>query len=117
MVLDLYGTCHDPRLWEDPGAFRPERFRGWSWQEHPHTLIAQGAGRHEEGHRCPGEWSTVELLKQSVRLLSTSDLRAPAQDLSIPLDRFPTRDRKSTRLNSSHVAISYAVFCLKKKTK
>src|SRR5207253_9428597 len=27
------------------------------------------------------------------------------------------RDRKSTRLNSSHVAISYAVFCLKKKTK
>src|SRR5690554_7274435 len=35
-------------------------------------------------------------------------------------DRFterPTRDRKSTRLNSSHVRISYAVFCLKKKKK
>src|SRR5437868_9521883 len=31
--------------------------------------------------------------------------------------RFPcsTLDRKSTRLNSSHVSISYAVFCLKKK--
>src|SRR5439155_21950449 len=28
-----------------------------------------------------------------------------------------SRDRKSTRLNSSHVAISYAVFCLKKKNK
>src|SRR5690625_6775066 len=27
-----------------------------------------------------------------------------------------SRDRKSSRLNSSHVAISYAVFCLKKKT-
>src|SRR5699024_11700005 len=27
------------------------------------------------------------------------------------------QDRKSTRLNSSHVSISYAVFCLKKKTK
>src|SRR5215510_16104265 len=27
----------------------------------------------------------------------------------------PLSDRKSTRLNSSHVAISYAVFCLKKK--
>src|SRR5699024_12605693 len=27
------------------------------------------------------------------------------------------RDRKSTRLNSSHVSISYAVFCLKKKNK
>src|SRR5690606_40830015 len=33
--------------------------------------------------------------------------------------RLPTalRDRKSTRLNSSHVKISYAVFCLKKKKK
>src|SRR5947199_8174793 len=27
----------------------------------------------------------------------------------------PDRDRKSTRLNSSHLGISYAVFCLKKK--
>src|SRR5207253_8858342 len=30
--------------------------------------------------------------------------------------KFLERDRKSTRLNSSHVAISYAVFCLKKKS-
>src|SRR5439155_15206812 len=30
-------------------------------------------------------------------------------------DHHPGVDRKSTRLNSSHVAISYAVFCLKKK--
>src|SRR3712207_7981089 len=29
----------------------------------------------------------------------------------------PSADRKSTRLNSSHANISYAVFCLKKKTK
>src|SRR5436190_17836314 len=29
----------------------------------------------------------------------------------------PARDRKSTRLNSSHTVISYAVFCLKKKNK
>src|SRR2546426_8400095 len=29
----------------------------------------------------------------------------------------PVRDRKSTRLNSSHLVISYAVFCLKKKKK
>src|SRR5690349_22545823 len=34
------------------------------------------------------------------------------------LAKYPTkRDRKSTRLNSSHVEISYAVFCLKKKKK
>src|SRR5256885_5579636 len=30
---------------------------------------------------------------------------------------FERRDRKSTRLNSSHLVISYAVFCLKKKNK
>src|SRR5262245_63700503 len=34
---------------------------------------------------------------------------------SVTLSRI--RDRKSTRLNSSHLGISYAVFCLKKKTK
>src|SRR5438874_6936008 len=32
-------------------------------------------------------------------------------------NRAPHGDRKSTRLNSSHVEISYAVFCLKKKKK
>src|SRR3712207_8194124 len=31
--------------------------------------------------------------------------------------KYPPRDRKSTRLNSSHANISYAVFCLKKKKK
>src|SRR5690625_5489044 len=34
---------------------------------------------------------------------------------SFELDLRSIEDRKSTRLNSSHVAISYAVFCLKKK--
>src|SRR5205807_7774489 len=35
--------------------------------------------------------------------------------LQVPLVRRTVRDRKSTRLNSSHLVISYAVFCLKKK--
>src|SRR5690606_27020735 len=35
----------------------------------------------------------------------------------IVIQRFNGQDRKSTRLNYSHVKISYAVFCLKKKTK
>src|SRR5438552_12198017 len=34
-----------------------------------------------------------------------------------PRAHIPTTDRKSTRLNSSHQIISYAVFCLKKKKK
>src|SRR5256885_4592405 len=33
------------------------------------------------------------------------------------LEQLELADRKSTRLNSSHLVISYAVFCLKKKTK
>src|SRR5690625_5708392 len=36
-------------------------------------------------------------------------------ELTIPDKPNSSKDRKSTRLNSSHVAISYAVFCLKKK--
>src|SRR5437870_6463491 len=34
---------------------------------------------------------------------------------NVDIQNVDARDRKSTRLNSSHVAISYAVFCLKKK--
>src|SRR2546426_12826720 len=52
----------------------------------------------------------------------------PAASESLPVFRIstailkprpgsPTTDRKSTRLNSSHLVISYAVFCLKKKKK
>src|SRR2546422_3987214 len=40
-----------------------------------------------------------------------------AGDHTAPHATLPGRDRKSTRLNSSHGYISYAVFCLKKKTR
>src|SRR5690348_18406263 len=43
----------------------------------------------------------------------TDERRRPARYQS----RNDTQDRKSTRLNSSHPSISYAVFCLKKKNK
>src|SRR2546426_3197708 len=43
---------------------------------------------------------------------SKGGIRRPAFRSTMPL-----RDRKSTRLNSSHLVISYAVFCLKKKKK
>src|SRR5207253_9907543 len=45
------------------------------------------------------------------RVWELVDPRLGVSELQPPGDR----DRKSTRLNSSHVAISYAVFCLKKK--
>src|SRR5690349_22680790 len=56
---------------------------------------------------------TISRLRQVLRV---------DRELSAMLDHYrehsePSRDRKSTRLNSSHVEISYAVFCLKKKKK
>src|SRR5256885_12077881 len=57
----------------------------------------------------------------------TPQIEVPRLLFGLPLERgqrllagamvanAPARDRKSTRLNSSHLVISYAVFCLKKK--
>src|SRR2546422_4522749 len=42
---------------------------------------------------------------------------SPGKRCSVELELVVGRDRKSTRLNSSHGYISYAVFCLKKKKK
>src|SRR5438067_10498280 len=64
-------------------------------------------------------------LHDALPIYTLQVIRDPAD---IVLDRFPHlqivsaennvgTDRKSTRLNSSHVSISYAVFCLKKKNK
>src|SRR6266496_4828800 len=51
-------------------------------------------------------------------LTARSPHRTPAPDgRAAPRTPAPPGDRKSTRLNSSHVEISYAVFCLKKKNK
>src|SRR5699024_11476586 len=71
--------------------------------------------------------SSAALLKPSVRkYLSVSMASLPTISLNVPeaclLDKSNCTillcawiDRKSTRLNSSHVSISYAVFCLKQK--
>src|SRR6266850_2743987 len=52
----------------------------------------------------------------------TTLFRSWSPNCSIVYDKFhimqhANQDRKSTRLNSSHLVISYAVFCLKKKNK
>src|SRR5207253_6992972 len=61
-----------------------------------------GPGRRQSRRRCE---STLLRVSFENRRARTTSCRWP--------ETCP--DRKSTRLNSSHVAISYAVFCLKKK--
>src|SRR5699024_11614170 len=78
-------------------------------------LVGDALGQHGGGHlqeaRAVGAHHQVALLADllgSVVAGVEDALKGPAQALAV-------RDRKSTRLNSSHVSISYAVFCLKKK--
>src|SRR5688572_30918842 len=78
----------------------------------PYTTLFRSA---EVAYSAPEGHSAAEPTTRISRL-STSG--GPQPDLSgsdreISMDR----DRKSTRLNSSHSQISYAVFCLKKKKK
>src|SRR2546430_11423568 len=54
-------------------------------------------------------------IERVVRLLGRR-VRVPGGDHDAAFEQ-PREDRKSTRLNSSHSQISYAVFCLKKKKK
>src|SRR3712207_8771325 len=76
------------------------------------TLFRSGAGG-----------MTPDAIEDQIRELGPwfHDLHLPSGHRTAPdhwLGDFPSfkwRDRKSTRLNSSHANISYAVFCLKKK--
>src|SRR5437762_4994031 len=52
-----------------------------------------------------------------IRLEPPNHLDSPVGTFGRQTNGFLLRDRKSTRLNSSHRCISYAVFCLKKKTR
>src|SRR5690349_22335149 len=72
----------------------------------------------------PSSASAARAIKVQPMILRTTNFTR-AQDHRLDFDRpggagtagVDPEDRKSTRLNSSHVEISYAVFCLKKKKK
>src|SRR5437867_9477138 len=80
-------------------------------------------------HAAPGNMLAARRRRAVVTRWTGDDVRYAPKPKSQPLIRRPTiaagspprqrplarRDRKSTRLNSSHRTISYAVFCLKKK--
>src|SRR5258705_11344401 len=87
------------RLHGDP--IRPADIR-WAMPNLPEN----GSGKLDFGLDWTGEKSVYLARNMDVTLDGSHILRA----------RY-TLDRKSTRLNSSHLGISYAVFCLKKKKK
>src|SRR5438874_5901964 len=74
----------------------------------PYTTLFRSLARRRRRGRDAGPG-------HDERLRGTLRQREPRLDHPEPAAQ--ARDRKSTRLNSSHVEISYAVFCLKKKKK
>src|SRR3712207_6969431 len=78
----------------------------------PYTTLFRSRRRaRARGHRARGRGGHV----QAAALRLRADRLDLHPDRDQPRERLLGRDRKSTRLNSSHANISYAVFCLKKK--
>src|SRR2546426_9399492 len=73
------------------------------------TLFRSAKADHHDVPQFPGDG-----MRGAAALLSRRRRGADGRDRSAAAPRI---DRKSTRLNSSHLVISYAVFCLKKKKK
>src|SRR5437879_12156641 len=83
------------------------------------TITLQGASTANPSFNAPAV-TTQTVLTLELRVSVGSLQSAPATvhvviDQSGQIFNTPIKDRKSTRLNSSHRCISYAVFCLKKK--
>src|SRR5438067_5510692 len=57
----------------------------------------------------------VVLIDGNAQPMDEESIAQYVREQNVGLVGIGVRDRKSTRLNSSHVSISYAVFCLKKK--
>src|SRR5690625_840514 len=83
------------------------------------AMLATVDRMHQQGlsfTQALADWA--ELLSQIAIVQQIPAAREQGQPLAEQMTQWAQviRDRKSTRLNSSHVAISYAVFCLKKNT-
>src|SRR5205814_2937696 len=85
-------------------------FRSTAWAEALACKLLIPAG-------CTGEAGIDAAEGLQVELDGKPLARGEKRSLPIGVHEAKARDRKSTRLNSSHLGISYAVFCLKKKKK
>src|SRR2546426_10479504 len=115
-VVDVEGVDSDERR-----PRRDEMLRRGAREEGMPRAVALGApvdvpaGVYEHRfplHVPPAEHACVE---RPAGALSCPN--HDALEVGHGLEGIVVRDRKSTRLNSSHLVISYAVFCLKKKNK
>ncbi|WP_214754281.1 cytochrome P450 [Exiguobacterium sp. s16] len=89
VLLDLYGTNHDPAHWTEPEQFNPDRFKGWT--ESPFTFIPQGGGDVDFGHRCAGEHVTIAIMRETIDVfLNRYRYEVPSQDLSYSFVDLPS---------------------------
>jgi fatty-acid peroxygenase len=92
VLLDLHGINHDARVWDAPEEFRPERFLHWDGDAF--TFVPQGGGDHQQNHRCPGEWATIEIMKAALDFLVNGiRYEVPPQDLTLDDRRLPALPR------------------------
>src|SRR5947209_2565880 len=136
-ILDLHSRCHD-----EPWSGQTRAFRLFAsfFERQIHRYSSSAAARRFDFeassdrfgaviHDVKAEPSAIVLLRihalavvgNAKNNLALSSARLQ-KDIACPrvfvrIDHCLTQDRKSTRLNSSHANISYAVFCLKKKNK
>src|SRR5439155_26923482 len=81
------------------------------------TLFRSGAAARGASVGRGLTWRTKNTLLRATSLARSSATGSRSSSSCRFSEEWQIIDRKSTRLNSSHVAISYAVFCLKKKKK
>ncbi len=95
IVLDVWGTNHDPRFWSAPDSFDPRRFR--TTPVTPYNLVPQGGGDRHTGHRCPGEDLTLAVLTTLVPRLAA----LPYSVIGDPpgLRRMPPKPRSRLRVH------------------
>ncbi|WP_279401660.1 cytochrome P450 [Piscibacillus salipiscarius] len=90
--LDLYGTNHDPEIWDEPDEFKPTRFNGWEGT--PFDFIPQGGGEFDIGHRCAGEWITIKILKTTLEyFINEVTFEFPDQEPEYQMNDIPPNQR------------------------
>lgn len=88
VLLDLYGTNHDPRVWQRPELFDPQRFN--TAVITPYNFIPQGGANAAANHRCPGEAITIALMRAAAQFFAQRlDYRLPPESLQLNMSRMP----------------------------